>query len=67
MAFTQGLLSKLVTSPTELRGTGFGLIHLVNRGIGHVPRRCDFRSRDSHRTGGGGWEAESANVALTKK
>ena len=32
MAFTQGLLSKLVadTSPVELRGTGFGIFNLVS-------------------------------------
>jgi len=32
MAFTQGLLSKLVadTAPVELRGTGFGIFHLVS-------------------------------------
>jgi MFS family permease len=34
MAFTQGLLSKLIadTAPAELRGTGFGLFNLVNGG-----------------------------------
>lgn len=34
MAFTQGLLSKLVadTSPTELLGTGFGIFNLVSGG-----------------------------------
>lgn len=34
MAFTQGLLSKLVadTAPMELRGTAFGLFNLVNGG-----------------------------------
>lgn len=34
MAFTQGLLSKLVadTAPSELRGTGFGIFHLVSGG-----------------------------------
>ncbi|MBU1138964.1 MAG: MFS transporter [Proteobacteria bacterium] len=32
MAFTQGLLSKLIadTAPTELRGTGFGIFNLVS-------------------------------------
>jgi MFS family permease len=34
MAFTQGLLSKLVadTTPAELLGTGFGIFHLVSGG-----------------------------------
>jgi MFS family permease len=34
MAFTQGLLSKLVadTVPTQLRGTGFGIFNLVSGG-----------------------------------
>ena len=34
MAFTQGLLSKLVadTAPAELRGTGFGIFNLVSGG-----------------------------------
>lgn len=34
MAFTQGLLSKLVaqTAPVALRGTGFGLFNLINGG-----------------------------------
>jgi MFS family permease len=34
MAFTQGLLSKLVadTVPAELRGTGFGIFNLVSGG-----------------------------------
>jgi MFS family permease len=34
MAFTQGLLSKLVadTTPVDLRGTGFGLFNLVSGG-----------------------------------
>jgi MFS family permease len=34
MAFTQGLLSKLVadTAPAELLGTGFGIFHLVSGG-----------------------------------
>jgi MFS family permease len=34
MAFTQGLLSKLVadTAPAELRGTAFGLFNLVSGG-----------------------------------
>jgi len=35
MAFTQGLLSKLVadTAPSELRGTAFGLFNLVSGGV----------------------------------
>ncbi len=35
MAFTQGLLSKLVadTAPGELRGTAFGMFNLVNGGV----------------------------------
>jgi MFS family permease len=34
MAFTQGLLSKLVsdTAPADLRGTGFGIFNLVSGG-----------------------------------
>jgi len=34
MAFTQGLLSKLVadTAPNELRGTAFGIFNLVSGG-----------------------------------
>ena len=34
MAFTQGLLAKLVadTAPAKLRGTGFGIFHLVSGG-----------------------------------
>jgi hypothetical protein len=35
MAFTQGLLSKLVadTAPVELLGTGFGIFNLISGGV----------------------------------